>query len=47
LGSEVALGAIPERVDRQHFHIDRHCINGFEALIDIDERLIGALDTPG
>jgi hypothetical protein len=38
-GREIALLAVPERIDRQHFHIDRHGVHRLEALIERDERL--------
>src|SRR5580693_7512683 len=44
LGGGVAVLAVPERIDRQHLHVDRHGIHGFETLLDDDELLLVALD---
>ena len=34
LGGEVAILAIPERVDRQHLHVDALCVHRLEALVE-------------
>src|SRR5262245_12269520 len=44
LGGRVAVLAVPERVDREHFHVDRLSIHPFEALLDDDEMLRGTFD---
>ena len=43
LGRGVAVLAVPERIDRQHLHIDRHRIHFLETLLDDDEMLRNAL----
>ena len=42
LGGGVAVLAVPERIDGEHLHVDRHRIHGREALLDDDEVLLGA-----
>ena len=44
LPSEIALAVIPEGIDRQHFHVDGLRIHGSEPLVDLDKRLLGAID---
>ena len=44
LGRRVAVLAVPERIDRQHLHVDRHRIHLLETLLDDDEVLGHALD---
>jgi hypothetical protein len=36
LAGEIALAAIPEWIDRQHFHVDRLRVHGSEPLVDLD-----------
>src|SRR6266571_1464329 len=36
LGREVALPAVPERIDREHLHVDRLRVHALEALLDDD-----------
>jgi hypothetical protein len=40
----VAISAVPERIDRQHLHVDGHRVHFLEALLDDDEVLRDALD---
>ena len=42
LGGKVAIPAIPERIDRQHFHVDGLRIDGRQPLIEIDDDFVGA-----
>jgi hypothetical protein len=44
LSRGVAILAVPERIDRQHLHIDCHRIHFLQALFDGDEMLRHALD---
>ena len=44
LRRRIAVLAIPERVDRQHFHVDRHRVHFLQALLDGDKVLGDALD---
>ena len=39
----VAVLAVPERIDRQHLHVDRHGVHLLEPLLDRDEHVLGAL----
>ena len=43
LGRGIAVLAVPERVDRQHLHVDRHGVHTLEASLDGDEMLLRAL----
>ena len=43
-GRRVAVLAVPERIDRQHLHVDRHRVHLLETLLDDDEMLGNALD---
>ena len=38
----VAVLAVPERIDRQHLHVDRHRVHFLETLLDDDEMLLHA-----
>jgi hypothetical protein len=44
LGGGVAVLAVPERIDRQHLHVDRHRVHFLQALLNDDEMLRHALD---
>jgi hypothetical protein len=44
LAGRIAVLAIPERVDRQHLHVDRHRIHLLQTLLDDDEVLRNTLD---
>src|SRR5262249_26615931 len=41
---QLAIPAVPERVDRQHFHVDRLLIHRSKALLDLDEGGFGVVD---
>ena len=43
LSRQVAILAVPERIDRQDLHVDRHCVHLLETLVDDDEVLLHAL----
>ena len=43
-GRGVAVLAVPERIDRQHLHVDRHRVHFLQTLLDDDEMLGHALD---
>jgi hypothetical protein len=36
LAGEIALAAVPEWIDRQHFHVDRLRVHGGEPLVDLE-----------
>ena len=44
LAGEIAVAAVPERIDRQHFHVDGLRIHRGEPLVDLDEGLGRAVD---
>ena len=41
---QIAVAAIPEWVDRHHFHVDRLGVHGFEALLDYKIRFLAVVD---
>jgi hypothetical protein len=43
-GGEIALAAVPERIDRQHLEVDGLRVHGGEPLVDLDEGLGRAVD---
>ena len=44
LTGELAVAAVPEGIDRQHFHVDGLSIHRLQPLIDVDDDFIGAVD---
>jgi hypothetical protein len=44
LGRQIAIAAVPERVDRQDLHVDRLGIHGLQPVVDLDEGLRRAVD---
>ena len=44
LARELAVAAVPEGVDRQHFHVDGLRVHRLQPLVDLDEGLGGAVD---
>nr|WP_245321014.1 hypothetical protein [Bradyrhizobium sp. NAS96.2] len=44
LPGEVAIAVVPERVDREHLHIDGLRVHHSQALVDLDEGFGGAVD---
>ena len=41
---EIALAVVPERIDRQHLHVDGLRVHRGEPLVELDEGLVRALD---
>jgi len=37
LGGEIAIASVPERIDRQHLHVDRLPVHRLQPLVDLDE----------
>jgi hypothetical protein len=44
LAGRIAIPAVPEWIDRQHLHVDRHRVHLLQTLLDDDEVLWNALD---
>ena len=44
LAGRIAILAVPEWIDRQHLHVDRHRVHLLQTLLDDDEVLWNALD---
>jgi hypothetical protein len=42
LGRQIAISAVPIRVDREHLHVDRLGIHALQAIIDGDVGVLGA-----
>src|SRR5438270_5465035 len=43
LSGEVAIAAVPERIDRQYLHVDRHRVHRLQTLLDDDKMFLLAL----